>query len=120
MERIPWDQETLKANSLGKVAGQNGHPDDGLEIENKIREFVAQNLLFSENGFPYANDASFLANGVIDSLGVLELVTFATREFNLQIETSEVTPENFDSVNRFAAFIRRKRILPTEAAHAGA
>lgn len=119
MERIPLDGETAKGKGLGTMA-VNGCHTNNWEIEGKIREFVARNLLFSENGFPYANDASFLGNSVIDSLGVLELVTFAGREFGLQIETSEVTPENFDSVNRLAAFIRRKRNLPTEAAHAGA
>src|SRR5438132_11054627 len=80
----------------------------GWHIERKIRDCIARNLLFNEDGFPYEDDASFLQAGVIDSLGVLELVTFAGREFGVPVEPADVTPENFDSVDRLAAYIRRK------------
>jgi acyl carrier protein len=85
-----------------------------MEVESKIRDFVARNLLFSEEGFLYEDDASFLQQGIIDSLGVLELVTFAGKEFGLQVEPADVTPENFDSVNQMAAFIRSKQTLTPE------
>jgi len=96
-----------------------GHPKldrdtKELEIEARIREFVARDLLFSENGYPHKDEDSFLQHGVIDSLGVLELVAFAGREFGVQIQPAEITPENFDSVRRFANYIRRKKTLTTE------
>jgi acyl carrier protein len=87
-------------------AGQTGGSE---QIEAKIRDFVARNILFAEDGFPYSDDASFLATGTIDSLGVLDLVTFAGQEFGLQVEPAEVTPENFDSVSRLSSFIRSKQ-----------
>jgi len=83
-----------------------------MDIESEIREFVARNLLFSEAGFPHGDDVSFLREGIIDSLGVLELVTFAGKRFGLTVEPHEVTPDNFDSVSRLAAFIRRKQEPP--------
>lgn len=79
-----------------------------MEIEADIRAFVAKNLLFSDGGYSYADDVSFLREGIIDSLGVLELVDFAGTRFGIRVEPGEVTPENFDSVARLAAFIRRK------------
>src|ERR1043166_315388 len=95
---------------------RNGHA--GGEIETQIRDFVARNLLFSENGFPHANDVSFLEQGVIDSLGVLELVSFTGREFGIEVDPAEVVPENFDSVDRLAAYVRRKQQSSTEAREA--
>jgi acyl carrier protein len=87
----------------------NGHaPANGL-IEARIREFVARDILYSEGDYPHSDDASFLKEGVIDSLGVVELVTFAGRQFGVEVAQADVTPQNFDSVNRLAAFIRRKR-----------
>jgi acyl carrier protein len=83
-------------------------------IEARIREFVARDLLFSENGYPLKDEDSFMQNRVIDSLGVLELVAFASREFRVQIASKEITPENFDSVRRFADYIRRKKTLTSE------
>ncbi len=88
-------------------------------IEDRIRDFVATNLLFSENGFPYKNSDSFLGHSVVDSLGVIELVTFVERQFQVAVNPGEVTPENFDSVNQLAAFIRRKIGTSKEAPYAG-
>ncbi len=64
---------------------------------------------YSKEGFTYADDASLLREGIIDSLGVVELVTFLQSRFGLKIEQSEVRPENFDSVAKLAAFVRRKQ-----------
>ena len=89
--------------------GAEKSPPPTNDIEVKIRDFVARNILFTEQGFPHDDSASFLETGVIDSLGVLELVTFAGTHFGLEVDPSEVTPENFDSVSRLSAFIRKKQ-----------
>lgn len=91
------------------------------QIEESIRDFVAQNLLYSETGFTYANDTSFLQEGIIDSLGVMELVAFVQKTFGIEVDQQDVTTANFDSVARLAGFIRRKQaeISRTESAVAG-
>src|SRR4051812_22272369 len=90
-----------------------------MEIESKIREFVAQNLLFSSEHVSLEDNGSFLQQGIIDSLGVVELVSFANREFAVQVGPGEVIPANFDSISKLAAFIRRKQGLLNEDASAG-
>lgn len=79
-----------------------------MQAEVEIRKFISLNLLFTQDGFPYADDASFLREGVIDSLGVMELVEFVNKKFGILIEQHEVIPDNFDSVAKLAAFVRRK------------
>lgn len=78
-------------------------------IEQPIRDFIATRLLYSNEGFSYADDASLLREGIIDSLGVVELVEFLQAQFQLKVEQQEVRPDNFDSVAKMAAFVRRKR-----------
>jgi acyl carrier protein len=78
------------------------------EIAPKIREFVSHNFLFSEDGFPYDDDASFLGEGIIDSLGIIELVPFVEKEFKISVGDHELLPNNFDSVNKLVAFIGKK------------
>ena len=78
------------------------------DIETRIRDFIAENLLYSEQGYPLANHESFLQKGVIDSLGVMELVTFVGQALGVPVDPVEVTPENFDSVDQLAAYVRRK------------
>ena len=78
-------------------------------VEQPIRDFIATHLLYSNEGFNYADDASLLREGIIDSLGVVELVEFLQTQFQLKVDQQEVRPDNFDSVAKMAAFVRRKR-----------
>jgi acyl carrier protein len=78
-----------------------------MNIEDKIREFIVKNLYYAE-GAGLSDDASFLAEGVIDSMGAMELVAFVESEFKIKVETSEVVVKNFDSIRKMANFARRK------------
>lgn len=79
-----------------------------MDIQTKIREYIARNLLFSDNGFGYADDASFLQEGIIDSVGVMDLILFVEENFDVVVDDHEITPDNFDSVNKLTAYIHNK------------
>jgi acyl carrier protein len=79
-----------------------------MTVESQIKEYIARNLLFSDNGFQYGDDASFLDEGIVDSVGVMELVAFVEEQFGFKVNDSEVIPDHFDSVSKLAAFIRSK------------
>ena len=80
-----------------------------MSIEDQIKNYIASNILFSDNGFPYDDNVSFLEEGVIDSVGVLELVAFVEENFHIPVNDSDVTPDNFNSVNKLASYIRDKQ-----------
>ncbi len=75
------------------------------QISEKIRMYIAENILFSNNGYPYPDETSFLDEGIIDSMNVLELVAFVEENFGITVEAHEIVPDNFDSVCRIAAFV---------------
>jgi len=79
-----------------------------MTIDKEIKDYIAKNLLFSDNGFPYPEEASFLEEGIVDSVGVMELVAFVEEKFGLKVDDADVVPDNFDSVSKLTAFIRRK------------
>lgn len=80
-----------------------------MNIEAQIRDFIVQNLLFSDDGYNYPDDASFLEEGIVDSVGVMELIAFVEEQFGFIVDDLEVTPDNFDSVTKLATYIRRKK-----------
>lgn len=80
-----------------------------MDMKDQIRGFIAENFLFSNNGFDLDDDESFLEAGVVDSLGVLELVTFVEEKFDVPVADDEIVPANFDSVNNLTAYIESKR-----------
>jgi acyl carrier protein len=48
-----------------------------------------------------------LESGIIDSLGVLELVTFMQQEFSITANDEDLTPENFQNIECMARFVER-------------
>jgi acyl carrier protein len=78
------------------------------DIENQIRFFLTENLLFGDESLEYSNDDSLIGNGIIDSLNVLELVLFTQETFGITVEDREITPDNFDSVANLSNFVRKK------------
>ena len=80
-----------------------------MNVKQQVRDYIAENFMFSSNGFEMNDDESFLEAGVVDSLGVLELVTFVEETFAVEVLDEEIVPDNFDSVDNLAAYIERKR-----------
>jgi acyl carrier protein len=86
-----------------------------MNIETQIRRFILQNLYFAEDN-SLGDDASFLETGVVDSMGVMELVAFVQSEFGVTVEPQEVVVENFDSISKLTNFVRRKLSLSKRGA----
>ena len=78
------------------------------DIQSDIYNFVVENFLFGKaDGL--ADDASLVGKGVIDSTGVLELVSFVQEHFGIRMEDQEIIPDNLDSIKKLVAFVTRKR-----------
>jgi acyl carrier protein len=78
------------------------------DIEQKIRQFITDNFLFREDRASLTDSESLLEAGVIDSTGVLELVTFLETEFGLAVGDAEMVPENLDSISRIVSYVQGK------------
>lgn len=79
-----------------------------MTIEEQVRQYIAENFLFSDDGYSLPDEASFLQEGIVDSTGVLELIMFVEERFAISVQDDEVLPENFDSVSTLACYVRRK------------
>ena len=71
----------------------------------RIRRFIVESFFVDD----FSDEDSFLRNGVIDSLGMLELITFLEKEFGIKITDAELVPENLDSLDNLSRFIERKQ-----------
>ena len=78
-------------------------------IAAEVRRFILENFLFGQDDQGLENDASLLDNGIMDSTGVLELVSYLEQHFRIKVEDIELVPENLDSVNRLTDFIQRRQ-----------
>jgi acyl carrier protein len=78
------------------------------DIEARIRQFIQDNFLFADNLDRFASDASLIEAGVIDSTGVLELVSFIEADFMIPVADADIVPENLDSIAAITAFVAGK------------
>ena len=79
------------------------------DLTARIRHFVEDNFLFREDADGIANDESLLDAGLIDSTGILELVSWIEAEFGVRMADAEIVPENLDTIAAIAAYLGRKR-----------
>jgi len=77
------------------------------ELKDTIRTFVVENFLFG-NDDNLEGNTSFLEEGIIDSTGILELVSYLEEEFPITVEDEELIPENLDSINNVTAYLQSK------------
>lgn len=76
-------------------------------IEPRIREFISKHFpLARKNGVK--SEENWLENGMLDSLGILDLVNFLEKEFSIRVSDEELLPENFQSLNSVTDFVRKK------------
>ena len=77
-------------------------------IEERVRNFISENFPAAQDGEQYSSSQSLIETGVIDSIGVLTLVTWLEQEFGFVVEDDEVVPDNLESVANLVRFISHK------------
>ena len=77
-------------------------------LKEKLRSYVLENFLFSDDPSELNDDESFLEKEIIDSTGILEVIEFLEQESEIKVEDDELTPENLDSINRIIAYVETK------------
>jgi acyl carrier protein len=80
-----------------------------MSTEKKVRDYILENYLFTDDESALGNDDSFLEKGILDSTGMLEVIYFLEDEFEVSVADQEMVPENLDSVNRIVAYVERKQ-----------
>jgi acyl carrier protein len=79
-----------------------------MTSESKIRNYILENYLFTDDQSALDNNDSFLDKGILDSTGILEVIYFLEDDFGIKIEDEEMIPENLDSINNIVAFLKSK------------
>ena len=75
------------------------------EVRSQLRKYITENFLYMRRDLQLGDDDSLLSKGVIDSLGVMELLGFVEETFGLHVEVSDITEENFGTVNAIARYV---------------
>jgi len=77
------------------------------DLRTAVHEFIRKNFLF-DAGSPLTDDQSLLGSGVVDSTGILELITYLEETCHVKFADNELVADNFDTIDRIAAFVTQK------------
>ncbi len=80
-----------------------------MSVRDEIRGYIVENFLFGDPAPLAGDDVSLLDSGVIDSVGVMELIAHLEQRHGVVVADHELVPENLDSVDNLVRFVRRKR-----------
>jgi acyl carrier protein len=87
-----------------------------MDRQQQIRAYIVESfLLGQDDGF--GNGDSLLESGVIDSTGVLEIVGFLEKTFQIQVKEEDLVPENLDTIQSIAKFVAH--VLARSSGQAG-
>ncbi len=76
----------------------------------KIREFIIQELMHGDEGPGLRPDDSLLERGILDSLGLLNMLAFLEQEYQVLIEDQDIVPENFETIRAIAGLVTKRRV----------
>ncbi len=79
-------------------------------MKEQIRRFIVENFLFGERSLE--DDEPLFDSGIIDSLGLMKLLAFIEKKFNISIEMSEIMIENFNTLNGIMETLETTPKLP--------
>lgn len=75
------------------------------DVLERTRAFVVETFLYMRPGARPGDDDALLTTGVIDSLGVMELVGFVEQTFGLAVPPDDITEEHFGSLRGIARYV---------------
>ncbi len=78
------------------------------KIEQEVRAFIEDNYLLTADSVDLAGSESLTRRGIVDSVGILELILFLETNYGIEIPDAEVKPENIDTVDNIVRFVERK------------
>jgi len=78
---------------------------DGPHAKAAIQQFVVENLAASKGVTSIADDDSLTDRGIVDSLGIFQLVAFLEEAFGIRFDDDEITLENFATIRVITRFV---------------
>lgn len=78
------------------------------QITDSVRQFILEHFP-SARRRPLGEGDALLQSGIIDSMGVLDVVTFIENDFGITVNDDDLTPENFQTIGQIATYVQKKK-----------
>lgn len=80
-----------------------------MTTEDIVRNFILEQFYVADPA-ELTVDASLIDTGIVDSMGMLDVILFLETRMGISISDSDTIPENLETIGRIAAFVERRRM----------
>jgi len=77
------------------------------EMKQYLRQFISE-LLPDGKSATLRDDTPLRTSGLVDSMGMLRIVSFLEEKYGIEVDAYEASVENFDRIDDIAAFVQKK------------
>ncbi|RME01250.1 MAG: acyl carrier protein [Calditrichaeota bacterium] len=86
-----------------------------MNVQEQLRNYIVSEFMYEQAADSLTADTDLLNQGIVDSMGILDLVSYMEENFGIQVSDEEITPENFRTLNTLTEFVNRKNGAPKVA-----
>lgn len=76
-------------------------------MSNKIINYIKEEILNNTEDITIEVDEDLLGSGLIDSLGIMKLIQFIEKSYEVKIPPEDMTIENFISVEAIETYLEQ-------------
>jgi acyl carrier protein len=106
--RCTWAGLSGNANSLTEV-------NHNMDTQETIKRYLTMELLGDRKNLNLSVDDNLLVGGFVDSLGIMQLISFIEENFNMRVPPADVTIEHFRSIRVIAEYVESRATAPVAA-----
>ena len=76
-------------------------------LKAELAKFIEQKLVGSDRRIAISEKTPLIEEGIIDSMGLLQMVAFLEERAGVRIPDDEVSPDNFETIDAIDALVKR-------------
>jgi acyl carrier protein len=91
------------------MSGSTSDSPQLTPVQQELYEFIVSELVSGESLGAITADEDLIKRGIVDSLGVQQLVDFCESRYRIRVSDSDLVPENFQTLRQLADYVDRKQ-----------
>ena len=78
-------------------------------LQRELYEFIVTELVSGQRAGTITADEDLIKRGIVDSLGVQQLVDFCQSRYGIRVTDADLVPANFQTLGQLANYVERKQ-----------
>jgi len=76
-------------------------------LNRELASFIEKNLIGEDRGATVSDDTQLIEEGIVDSMGLMQIVAFLEERTGVRVSDDDVTPDNFETVKAITQLVER-------------